>query len=161
MAQSVQGSKIEARKRVQRLSEPSKGRGISPDLFTDRTQDGANAGRLSISNLEQALEAVFFREQRQNLSQCFLVGQLAGTPRTAQEVEESGILIGQASPCFRSPRVNNRVATDKLARQAQGAGGNFTTADRLRCEAQEVGCGNAGRENSLSPRSELLHDGRI
>jgi hypothetical protein len=49
MTQSVQGSKIEARNGIQRLSEPSERRGVFADLFPDRAYDGTNAGRLGVS----------------------------------------------------------------------------------------------------------------
>ena len=55
----------------------------------------------------------------------FFRRQFARPAAAAQEIEQRGIALRKAGPCFRPARVDDRVAADEFAGQAEGAGGNL------------------------------------
>jgi hypothetical protein len=87
---------------------------------------------------------------------CFFWREFACPSGAAQETEQRRIALGGAGPCFRPARMNDGIAPDKFAGQAEGAGGNLAPARRLCREPEKIGGGDARRENALAPGGKPL-----
>ena len=102
-----------------------------------------------------------FRQKLDGAADGFFRRELACSSRAAQEIKQRRIALGEAGPCFRSARMNDGVAADEFAGQAEGAGGNLAPARRLCRESEKIGGGDARREDALVPGGEPLDRGRV
>ncbi len=159
--QSGQQAEVEPREWVQGIAQAAQRRAVLPELFADGADHRADARGLGRRNLNQALEASFLRQKLAGAADGFFRREFACPSGTAQEIEQRRIALREYGPCFRSARVNDGVAADEFAGQAEGAGGKLSPSCRLRRESQKIGGGDAGRETALAPGCEPLDRGRV
>jgi hypothetical protein len=120
-----QQAEVEPRERIQVIAQAAQRRAVLPELFADGADHRADARGLRSCNPEQALEASFLRQELDSAADGFFRREFACPSGAAQEIEQRRIALGEAGPCFRSARMNDGVAPDKFAGQAEGAGGNL------------------------------------
>ncbi len=161
MPQSGQQAEVEPREGIQGIAQAAQRRAVLPEVFADGADHRADARGLGKRNFNQPLEASFLRQKLDGAPDGFFGRELACASGAAQEIEQRRIALGKAGPCFRPARMNDCVATDEFAGQAEGAGGNLAPTRRLRRESEKVGSSDARRENALAPGGELLDRGRV
>src|SRR6266478_4215082 len=149
--QSGQQAEVELREGVQGIAQAAQRRPVLAELFADGADHREDAGGLGSRNPEQALEASFFRQKLEGAVDGFFRRELACSSRAAQEIEQRRITLGKAGPCFRPARMNDGVAADEFAGQAEGAGGNLAPSRRLCRESEKIGGGDSRRENAFAP----------
>jgi len=98
---------------------------------------------------EQALEASF-SVKADRCADGFSGESSLVLPARRQEID-SADHFGKAGPCFRPARMNDGVAADEFAGQAEGAGGNLAPA-RLLCRESEDWRGDSRRETPCAVR---------
>jgi hypothetical protein len=118
-------------------------------------------GRLSARDFEQPGEAVLLGKQREDATGHFIGRELTGLAGATQEIEQCGVGVGKPDPGFRTASMDDSVRPNKLARQAEGAGGDLVAAGVLRREAEQIGGRNAGRKDSPVLGGKLSNLGGI
>ncbi len=161
VSQSGEQTEVEARERIQGIAQAAQRRAFLPELFADGADHRADTRGLGSCNPEHSLEAAFLRRKLDGAADGFFRREFACPSGAAQEIEQRRIALGKAGPCFRPARMNDGVAADEFAGQAEGAGGNLAPARRLCRESEKIGGGDARREDALVPGGEPLDRGRV
>src|SRR6266480_5690259 len=150
VAQSGEQAEVEPREGVQGVQAAQR-RAVLPELFADGADHRADARGLGSCNPEHSLKASFLRQKLDSAADSFFRRELACPSGAAQEIEQRRITLGKAGPCFRPARMNDGVAADEFAGQAEGAGGNLAPSRRLCRESEKIGGGDSRRENAFAP----------